>query len=54
MAMGRPKAALVLRPEQRDQLEGMAGSRSLINTTFPFERIASVHAGSERDQIDRK
>src|SRR6202521_3238394 len=29
MAMGRPKAALVLRPEQREQLEGMASSRSL-------------------------
>jgi hypothetical protein len=27
--MGRPKAALVLRPEQREQLEGMASSRSL-------------------------
>src|SRR3989337_644428 len=29
MAMGRPKAALVLTPEQRAQLEGMASSRSL-------------------------
>src|SRR6202790_1465123 len=29
MAMGRPKAALVLRPERREQLEGMASSRSL-------------------------
>src|SRR6266481_1290559 len=29
MAMGRPKAALVLRLEQREQLEGMASSRSL-------------------------
>ena len=29
MVMGRPKAALVLSPEQRRQLEGMASSRSL-------------------------
>ena len=29
MAMGRPKAALVLQPEQREQLESMASSRSL-------------------------
>jgi transposase-like protein len=29
MAMGRPKSPLVLRPEQREQLEGMASSRSL-------------------------
>ena len=29
MAMGRPKAALVLRPEQREQLESLASSRSL-------------------------
>jgi putative transposase len=29
MAMGRPKAALVLSPEQREQLEGLASSRSL-------------------------
>jgi hypothetical protein len=27
--MGRPKAALVLSPEQRAQLESMASSRSL-------------------------
>jgi len=29
MAMGRPKAALVLTPEQREQLESLASSRSL-------------------------
>ena len=29
MAMGRPKAALILTPEQREQLEGLASSRSL-------------------------
>jgi hypothetical protein len=29
MTMGRPKAALVLTPEQREQLEGLASSRSL-------------------------
>src|SRR5216684_4623143 len=29
MAMGRPKAALVLSPERRAQLESMASSRSL-------------------------
>jgi len=29
MAMGRPKAALVLTPEQHEQLEGLASSRSL-------------------------
>ena len=29
MAMGRPKATLVLHPEQREQLEGLASSRSL-------------------------
>ncbi len=29
MAMGRPKAALVLRPQQREQLESLANSRSL-------------------------
>jgi putative transposase len=29
MAMGRPKAALVLRPQQREQLESLGSSRSL-------------------------
>ncbi len=29
MAMGRPKTALRLGPEQREQLESMASSRSL-------------------------
>ena len=29
MAMGRPKAALVLSPQQREQLESLASSRSL-------------------------
>jgi putative transposase len=29
MAMGRPKAELILRPEQREQLESLASSRSL-------------------------
>ena len=29
MAMGRPKAALVLSPQQREQLESLASSRAL-------------------------
>jgi putative transposase len=29
MAIGRPEAALVLSPEQHEQLEGLVGSRSL-------------------------
>ena len=29
MAVGRPKAALILTPEQREQLESLASSRSL-------------------------
>src|SRR5258708_19508277 len=29
MAMGRPKAALVLNPQQRERLESLASSRSL-------------------------
>ena len=30
------------------------GMSLVIRTTFAFERIGSVYAGSERDQIDRK
>ena len=30
------------------------GMSLVISTTFPFERIASIYAGSERDQMDQK
>ena len=45
--------------DARDRCGSNLRSRAIcllrvINTTLPFERIASVYAGSERDQIDRK
>jgi Helix-turn-helix domain len=50
MAMGRPKAAFVLRPEQRDQLEGMAGSRSLPAGLVSRARIILLSASGKTNQ----
>jgi len=50
MAMGRPKAALVLRPEQREQLEGMAGSRSLPAGLVSRARIILLSASGKTNQ----
>src|SRR6202051_698561 len=47
MAMGRPKAALVLRPEQREQLEGMASSRSLPAGLVSRARIILLSASGK-------
>jgi putative transposase len=55
MAMGRPKAALVLRPEQREQLEGMASSRSLPAGLVSRARIILLSAcGKTNLQIARQ
>jgi putative transposase len=55
MAMGRPKAALMLRPEQREQLEGIAGSRSLPAGLVSRARIILLSAsGKTNQQIARR
>src|ERR1700674_796564 len=55
MAMGRPKAALVLRPEQREQLEGMASSRSLPAGLVSRARIILLSASGKTNlQIARQ
>src|SRR5438552_9998863 len=55
MAMGRPKAALVLRPEQREQLEGLASSRSLPAGLVSRARIILLSAsGKTNMQIARQ
>ena len=55
MAMGRPKAALVLSPEQREQLESMASSRSLPAGLVSRARIILLSAaGKTNQQIARQ
>jgi putative transposase len=55
MAMGRPKAALLLSPEQREQLEGMASSRSLPAGLVTRVRIVLLSAsGKTNQQIARQ
>src|SRR6266498_3060556 len=55
MAMGRPKAVLVLSPEQRAQLESMASSRSLPAGLVTRVRIVLLSAaGKMNQQIDRQ
>ena len=55
MALGRPKAALVLRPEQREQLEGMASSRSLAAGLVSRAKIVLLSAsGKSNVQIARQ
>jgi len=50
MAMGRPKAALLLRPEQREQLESMASSRSLPAGLVTRVRIVLLSASGKTNQ----
>src|SRR5882724_9618978 len=50
MAMGRPKAALVLSPEQRAQLESMASSRSLPSGLVTRVRIVLLSAAGKMNQ----
>jgi Homeodomain-like domain-containing protein len=55
MAMGRPKAALVLTPEQREQLEGLASSRSLPAGLVARAKIILLSAAGKTNlQIARK
>src|SRR6476620_5540566 len=55
MAMGRPKAALVLLPEQREQLGGMASSRSLPAGLVSRARIILLSASGKTNlQIARQ
>src|SRR5271169_956731 len=55
MAMGRPKAALVLKPEQREQLEGLASSRSLPAGLVTRAKIILLSAsGKTKLQIARQ
>jgi putative transposase len=55
MAMGRPKVALVLTPEQREQLEGLAGSRSLPAGLVMRARIILLSASGKTNlQIARQ
>jgi putative transposase len=55
MAMGRPKAALVLSRQQREQLEGMAHSRSLPAGLVTRVRIVLLSAsGKTNQQIARQ
>ena len=50
MAMGRPKTALVLSPEQRAQLESMASSRSLPAGLVTRVRIVLLSAAGKMNQ----
>src|SRR2546425_11477839 len=50
MAMGRPKAALVLSAEQRAQLESMASSRSLPAGLVTRVRIVLLSAAGKMNQ----
>src|SRR5579863_6956320 len=50
MAMGRPKAALVLSPERREQLESMASSRSLPAGLVNRVRIILMSASGKTNQ----
>ena len=55
MAMGRPKAELVLSPQQREQLESLAGSRSLPAGLVRRARIILLSAsGKTNMQIARR
>src|ERR1700694_3055403 len=55
MAMGRPKAVLVLSPQQREQLEGLANSRSLPAGLVGRARIILLSAsGKTNQQIARQ
>ncbi len=55
MAMGRPKAALVLTSEQREQLEGLASSRSLPAGLVMRARIILLSASGKTNlQIARQ
>jgi putative transposase len=55
MAMGRPKAALVLNPQQREQLESLASSRSLPAGLVRRARIILLSAaGKTNMQIARQ
>jgi putative transposase len=55
MALGRPKAVLSLRPEQREQLEAMARSRSLPAGLVTRVRIVLLGAsGKTNQQIARQ
>jgi putative transposase len=55
MAMGRPKAALVLSPQQREQLESLASSRSLPAGLVRRARIILLSAaGKTNMQIARQ
>src|SRR5579863_6440867 len=50
MAMGRPKAALVLNPQQREQLAGLASSRSLPAGLVTRARIVLMSAAGINNQ----
>src|ERR1700733_9514180 len=50
MAMGRPKAVLVLSPQQREQLEGLANSRSLPAGLVSRARIVLLSASGKTNQ----
>src|SRR6202171_1903517 len=50
MAIGRPKAALVLSPEQREQLEALGGSRSLPAGLVVRARIVLLSASAKTNQ----
>src|SRR3979490_234894 len=55
MVMGRPKAVLVLSPQQREQLEGLANSRSLPAGLVSRARIILLGAsGKTNQQIARQ
>ena len=55
MAMGRPKAVLVLSPQQREQLEGLANSRSLPAGLVSRASIILLSAsGKTNQQIARQ
>jgi hypothetical protein len=50
MAMGRPKATLVLDPELREQLESLANSRSLPAGLVRRAKIILLSASGKNDR----
>ena len=50
MATGRPKEALVLNPQQREQLAGLASSRSLPAGLVTRARIVLMSAAGINNQ----
>jgi hypothetical protein len=54
MTMGQPKAALVLRPEQRGQLQSLANSRSLLRGWSRAKIVLLSASGSRKPEENKR